>query len=204
MEIKWQEIELSKLVGAAWNYKKDFEYLEEKLINNIKKNGIIENIIVREIEGDKFEVVNGNHRLKACVKIGLEKIMCCNLGGIKLRVAKRIAVETNETKFPNDKSKLSDIVSELLDSFGLDDMISTTPWNTDEIGKLAKIDVDDLTSGVDDDDAPGSSFEIENVIKIPADDEALSIWNEWVEQCSGDELHAFKTAINASLTSKQG
>ena len=49
MEIKWQEIELSKLVGAPWNYKKDFEYLEEKLINNIKKNGIIENIIVREI-----------------------------------------------------------------------------------------------------------------------------------------------------------
>ena len=201
MEIKWQEIELSKLVGAPWNYKKDFEYLEEKLINNIKKNGIIENIIVREIEGDKFEVVNGNHRLKACVKIGLKKIMCCNLGNIKLRVAKRIAIETNETKFPNDKSKLGDILSDLLDGFGLDDIVATTPWSRDEIEKLAKVDIDDITAS-DSDDIPPSSFEVENVIKIPADDEALSIWNEWVEQCSGDELYAFKTAINASLTSK--
>ena len=201
MEIKWQEIELSKLVGAPWNYKKDFEYLEEKLINNIKKNGIIENIIVREIEGDKFEVVNGNHRLKACVKIGLEKIMCCNLGNIKLRVAKRIAIETNETKFPNDKSKLGDILSDLLDGFGLDDIVATTPWSRDEIEKLAKVDIDDITAS-DSNDIPPSSFEVENVIKIPADDEALSIWNEWVEQCSGDELYAFKTAINASLTSK--
>ena len=203
MKIKWQEIELSKLVGAAWNYKKDFEYLEEKLINNIKKNGIIENIIVREIEGDKFEVVNGNHRLKACVKIGLEKIMCCNLGGIKLRVAKRIAVETNETKFPNDKSKLGDILSDLLDGFGLDDIVATTPWSRDEIEKLAKVDIDDITAS-DSNDIPPSSFEVESVIKIPADDEALSIWNEWVDQCSGDELYAFKTAVNASLTSKQG
>ena len=201
MEIKWQEIEIAKLVTATWNYKKDFEYLEEKLINNIKKNGIVENIIVRVIEGGKFEVVNGNHRLKACQKIGLSKIMCCNLGNLGIKAAKRIAVETNETKFPNDKSKLGDILGELLDGHGLDDIVSTTPWSPEELEKLAKVNLDDISTGLDD-DAPGSNFEVENVIKIPADDEAISIWNEWVEQCGGDELHAFKTAINAALRLK--
>ena len=147
-------------------------------------------------------MVNGNHRLKACEKIGLEKIMCCNLGTIGLKAAKRIAVETNETKFPSDKGKLSDILGELIDSFGLEDIISTTPWNTDEIEKLAKINLDDITTP--NDNGPGSHFEVENVIKIPADDEAINAWNEWVGQCNGDELHAFKTAINAALTSKQG
>lgn len=67
------EIPVNKLKKADWNYKKDDEILLNKLINNIKKNGQIENLIVRELPDGYFEVINGNHgiggynKLEGCV-----------------------------------------------------------------------------------------------------------------------------------------
>jgi len=41
------ELPINKLLKADWNYKVDNEALLEKLKNNLKRNGQIENIIVR-------------------------------------------------------------------------------------------------------------------------------------------------------------
>ena len=57
------EIPTDKLVKADWNYKTEDQEKQEKLKENIKRNGQIENIIIRELETGFFEVVNGNHRL---------------------------------------------------------------------------------------------------------------------------------------------
>lgn len=50
-KIGFQEIDIENLVKAEWNYKKDDAILHEKLKANILKNGLIENIIVRELVG---------------------------------------------------------------------------------------------------------------------------------------------------------
>ena len=54
------DIEVSKLIKAEWNYKKENEELSKKLLANFKEYGQVENIQVRKL-GDKYEVVNGNH-----------------------------------------------------------------------------------------------------------------------------------------------
>ena len=56
------DIEVKQLVKADWNYKQENEIQTENLINNFKRNGQIENIIIRELDSGFFEVVNGNHR----------------------------------------------------------------------------------------------------------------------------------------------
>ncbi|GAB1371190.1 hypothetical protein MASR1M45_12520 [Candidatus Kapaibacterium sp.] len=54
------------LIKASWNYKEEDEFTTNKLVNNMKKNGQIENIHVRKLQTGYYEVVNGNHRLDAC------------------------------------------------------------------------------------------------------------------------------------------
>lgn len=135
------EIPIDKLVKAGWNYKENNNELAEKLANNIKRNGQIENIIVRELDTGFYEVVNGNHRLDVLKKLGFETIYSFNLGDISEAQAKRIAVETNETKFSSNNESLSALVKEL--SIEFDDIDLTMPFSEEEMNEmLADVDMD--------------------------------------------------------------
>lgn len=129
-------IPISQLIRADWNYKYEDDMVKEKLKENIKRNGLLENLIVREVEKDKFEVINGNHRLDILKELNYKEAMCYNLGKIQDHIAKRIAVETNETKFVADPNKLSEILKELTDSIPFDDLLETLPFTSGELESL--------------------------------------------------------------------
>lgn len=134
----WITIPIDKLVKADWNYKKssvDERYLMECLQKNIERNGQIENLIVRELENDTYEVVNGNHRFDVMKNLGLTEAYCFNLGNISLAAAKRVAVETNETKFSADSLKLSSILCDITSEFEFDDVLATLPYNEEELNR---------------------------------------------------------------------
>lgn len=131
------ELDLSKLEMAEWNYKTYDDKLQRKLVTNIKRNGFVENLIVRQVKDGKFEVVNGNHRFLAARELNFKKVMCYNLGKIKLPVAQRIALETNETKFKADKEKLASHLDMLMQEF--DDFEETNPFDEKETQDLLKL-----------------------------------------------------------------
>jgi hypothetical protein len=123
------EIPISRLRKAPWNYKKDDKELAAKLKANIRRNGQLENIVVREIEPGIFEIVNGNHRHDAMKDLGFETVTCANLGEIDLDSAKRVAVELNETRFESDSQRLSELMVGLVGRFGKEDVLDTSPFN---------------------------------------------------------------------------
>jgi hypothetical protein len=138
--MKWVNLKIEKLIKADWNYKEDDEELLSKLIANIKKNGQIENLIVRELGNDKYEIVNGNHRYDALIRLKIKEVMCCNLGVISLDEAKRIAIETNETRFNSNNIKLYSIIDELIEiGMNKEDLISTMPYDLDEINNFQEL-----------------------------------------------------------------
>ena len=140
-------IELQDLKMAEWNYKENDDSLVQKLIKNIQKNGQIENLIVRGIE-EGYEVVNGNHRLLALKEMNMDKAVCYDLGDdISEAQAKRIAIETNETKFQVDNVKLAQTFNDLLKDFDVSDLALTMPFTEDQItnfDKLVTFDWDEL------------------------------------------------------------
>ena len=141
MSIKnYKEFPIAKIVKAKWNYKTDDEEKIVKLIANMKKNGQIENLIVRPIAGGKYEAVNGNHRLEALQRMKVKKIVGYDMGKISLSMAKRIAIETNETSFDTDSLKLSKIFKELLKEYSIDDLASTVDFSVEDIDQFVKID----------------------------------------------------------------
>ncbi len=128
------KISIASLVEANWNYKKENKKLMTKLENNIKRNGLIENLLIRELDSGFYEVVNGNHRLQALKNIKWTKdVMVFNLGDITLKQAQRIAIETNETKFEKDEKILSTILVDLIEEWDLEEMEITIPFTESEI-----------------------------------------------------------------------
>jgi len=161
---KYKLVSIDKLIPAKWNYKKtddeESEKLMEKLKKNLSKNGQIENLIVRESrKKNTYEVVNGNHRLIALKALKKKNAVCFMLGKISLEDAKRIAVETNETKFDSDPIKLAELITNIAKKFDIDDLVSTLPMSSDDIDNYTKMlhfDWDKLDKVQDEDEEESS------------------------------------------------
>lgn len=137
-EKNWQLISVDKIKEADWNYKDTDEYIDSKLEENIKRNGVVQNVIVRELPKSMFEMVNGNHRLPIIKKLGLKNVMAYNLGKISLPEAKRIAYETNETNYATDQFKLSSLLKDISGEFTFDDLVGTSPFKPEYLQVLVE------------------------------------------------------------------
>jgi len=138
MGIKIETLPVEKLFKCSWNYKENSDFLREKLRNNMKRNGQLETILVREL-GDGYEVVNGNHRLDVFNDLELKEVLCINLGKVEDVEAKRMAIELNETRFDSDTEKLSDLLQELAKSYNLGDLQDTMPFSEEELNSYLEI-----------------------------------------------------------------
>ena len=131
----YKNISLSQLIKAPWNYKEDDPIQAEKLLANFRKNGQVENILVRLMDPETmlFEVINGNHRLETMMQLGFAEAFCFDFGVISEAHAMRIALETNEHRYPTNPAKLVAIVAELSSSESVDKLLQTLPFSGDEI-----------------------------------------------------------------------
>ena len=137
-KLGWVDIEIKDLVKADWNYKEEDEKQTEKLIANFKKNGQVENIQIREL-GDKYEVVNGNHRLDVMREIGMDKAHAYNYGEMSKADAQIVAIETNETRFRSNAVKLGETFEELKETYSVEEMAKTMPFDEKEINNMIDV-----------------------------------------------------------------
>ena len=180
------EIPTDKLVKADWNYKTEDPNKQEKLKENIKRNGQIENIIIRELETGFYEVVNGNHRLSVLKALNIEKAYSYNLGKISQAQAIRIAIETNETKFDTDSIALAERVKELTEEFDLKDLINTLPYSEIEIDNFSKLtDFDWEQYETEDLSDTFSDTEFNKTINVKVTNETYKRWLELKDRLNG-------------------
>ena len=179
-ELGFTDIKVSNLVKADWNYKEEDEEKSTALMENFKRNGQIENLLVRELKSGYYEVVNGNHRLDVMKILKMKDAHIYNFGEITLQQAQRIAIETNETKFGVDTIKLSGLIKELRAEFSLEDLVKTLPYTEQEIGNMEKLtdfDWDDFNKEIEEVDTFGDTeFNIE--IKFKVSHETNERWKE--------------------------
>jgi hypothetical protein len=126
--IGWVRLPTTCFIKAAWNYKTDDEEKAKKLTANIKRNGQVQNIIVRDVGKGKFEIANGNHRLDSFIALKFKDAVCFNLGKVSQAAAERVAIETNEQSFDPDPVKLGQVIEHIMEEFEKDDLLATMPY----------------------------------------------------------------------------
>jgi DNA modification methylase len=129
-------IPIELIVKADWNYKLEDENTSEKLRNGLARIGQVENIHVRKIDAGMYEVVNGNHRLDELLKLNKKFVVAYDHGDISVEEAKRIAVETNETKFGADPAKLAMLLNEIKVVFDNEELMTTLPYTPEELENI--------------------------------------------------------------------
>lgn len=198
---RFKLIPLDKLVHAEWNYKTDDEAMTDKLVANIKRNGQIENLLVRHIEGGKYEVVNGNHRMAALARIGAPGAVCYDLGEISLEEAYRVSVETNETRFATDQVKLGDLLKAMTDKYSMDDLLATLPYQQEELNNLIKLsDFDWDQYGNESNNESDVKDESEEPLYFKLTISERERWNAWVNRTKDITVGDYKEALLVLLT----
>lgn len=192
----YKVIPIDDIVPADWNYKTEDPETEEKLRNNIKRLGQIENTHVRQLETGNYEMVNGNHRLPILKDEGYTHIFVFDHGDVSQAEAIRRAIETNETNIDPDEVELGARIAELEEAFGgLDEIKATMPFPDDKLEDLS--DLADFDFDQFDDDKyeadDGDEEWVEYDVAVPAevvpvlDDAAASIEEAMRE--AGTEPH---------------
>jgi len=203
-QLGYKLMPIKKLVKADWNYKEEEENKSKKLLNNFKRNGQLENILVRLLDTGYYEVVNGNHRLDVMNTLGYDNVVVMDLGEITQQEAIRKAIETNETKFVSDTIKLAELLGELTEEFGQEEIVNSLPYNEDELNNFANMLSFNWEQFEEDGGLLDGGDSFDKKITITVNQDILDRWNELKDRFNGvigydNESKVFEFAIIEAL-----
>lgn len=130
------EVETKRLVPNKYNYKEMSEFMLDTLMRAISKRGFIFPIIVRSgnangpFKDKRLEIIDGEHRYKAAVKLQLSHVKIKDLGDVSDEDAKALTVSLNEIHGTSRPDDLAKIVKDLGDS---PELLSILPFDDVEI-----------------------------------------------------------------------
>lgn len=108
-----ERIKIKSYQIVSGGYRKDNEKINGLLEIFIQKFGQLQDLVVREIEGRKYEVLKGSKVLRA-LKYLNEEIWCINLGKISDYDATVIRICLNELRFETDNIKKGEEISKIV------------------------------------------------------------------------------------------
>jgi ParB family chromosome partitioning protein len=131
------EIGVNSLEPNTWNPNRMSQEMYEKLREYVKKEGLVEPIVVRP-KGDRYEILGGYHRWNVAKELGYETVPCAvvEMDG---RRAKILSVNLNEMKGQSVTPLLSELIYDLNKELTLEDLETMLPYSEGELKDCLEI-----------------------------------------------------------------
>ena len=144
-------ISVNDLKPNNWNPNKMSSKKYAALVRNIKKHGMIQNIIVNK---DNI-ISDGFHRWRAAKEAGIKEIICF-VAETTDEESKLMTLSFNNLRGINDEKELKKLVEELMENVDLDAIIKETAFDSKYLEDLisAGDDLDKIANELSDDDKP--------------------------------------------------
>jgi ParB-like chromosome segregation protein Spo0J len=133
-----------------WNPNKMDDFMFGKTTASLDKLGFAAPIVVRDM-GDYYEVIDGEHRLRAAIELGMEQVPIWTLGYIPDAKAKQLTVVLNETRGQANREQLGELLKDLMISETTADLLAILPYERPDFEALLNVpdfdwgDIDELT-----------------------------------------------------------
>ena len=179
---KVETMNIDNLVKAEWNYKTNgTEEQINKLIKSIKYDDSAGILAVRKLN-DKYEVIDGNHRLEALQRIGWQQIQVENFGDISKAKAIIIARRRNHVWFDDDLKAFSDLIkNDVLPEIDTDTLKDILPDTPDEIDNLVNFGNFDWEEPIEKEPKDNDG---KKTIVVKVDESVYQMWQDWVKWCA--------------------
>jgi ParB family chromosome partitioning protein len=141
---KQPEIDPKLLHANPWNTNRCNPEMEHRIEQSIKRLGVFKPVIVRELPNGSLQIIGGQHRVEAAVRLKIKSIPFFSVGQIADNKAKEIGIVDNGRYGEDDTLQLA----ELLESLGTaDDLATFMPYSDNEFASIfasTNIALDDL------------------------------------------------------------
>ena len=108
-EFQVVDIEIDKIIPNRKNFYRIEGTDIEKLANDIKENGLYHNLVVRNLEDERYEIISGERRYSAIKLLGWDKIPCRTISADEVD-SEIILIQANaRTRELNESEKLKQI-----------------------------------------------------------------------------------------------
>lgn len=197
------KVKIEQLVKAKWNYKTEGSpEIIQKLVKSATYQKSIGILAVREIGKNKYEVIDGNHRLDALKVLGIKEIQVENFGKISKAQAVLISKQRNMIWFEDDNIKFAEIFkNDILKEITIDELEQMLPMSKEELEGLEKLFDFDWQQF---NNAAEPQLSDKKTIKIDVTEEVFSMWEQWKNKCEKllgykEDSKCFELAIVEAL-----
>jgi ParB family chromosome partitioning protein len=130
-KLRVTEIEVGKLKPNPWNPNRMSDEMFHKLREYIKREGMVEPIVVRP-DGDGFEILGGYHRWLICKELRFDTVPCVVVE-LDDRRARILSINLNELKGQSLPQLLAELIHDLSREVTLDDLETQLPYSLSEL-----------------------------------------------------------------------
>jgi ParB family chromosome partitioning protein len=163
------EIEVGRLKPNPWNPNRMSDEMYHKLKAYIKREGLVEPIVVRP-NGDGYQILGGYHRWRIATDLGYETVPCAVVD-LDDRRAKILSVNLNEMKGQSVSSLLSELVHDLSQELTLEDLESQLPYTEADLkDTLELMKIPDGLEGMLDDEVEKAERERPHILSFVVED----------------------------------
>lgn len=112
------DIPIDKVKPNEWNPNEQDEKTFKFLVENIQTVGLDQPVLVRPVAGGMYQVVDGEHRYRACVELGFSMLPCVVASDYDLDTAKLQTVKRNTIRGKMNPMKLATLLSDMEKKYG--------------------------------------------------------------------------------------
>ncbi len=126
------ELRVDLLDPNPWNPNRMTQEIRTKLRLNLKRDGFVAPLLVRKL-GDRYQIVNGEHRWQIAKGLGYATVPCVVLEDLDDRRARILTVNLNELGGDPVPSLLAKLLHELEEETPLDELAAVLPYDEAQI-----------------------------------------------------------------------
>jgi ParB family chromosome partitioning protein len=143
--MKLIDIELSQLKEASWNSNRmELEDLA-RLKKSIERYGLVQNLVVRPIGTDAFEVLSGNQRLSILKEMAISPVSCvvANLDDVHARL---LSQALNHIHGEDDLGLRAEVLRKVLETVSEQEILDILPETVGSLNSLAALRQENITA----------------------------------------------------------
>lgn len=131
------EVGVGRLAPNPWNPNRMSEEMYHKLKAYVKREGLVEPIVVRP-KGEGYEILGGFHRWKIAKELAYETVPCAVVD-LDDRRAKILSINLNEMKGQSVSALLSELIHDLSQELTVEDLETQLPYSEAELKDALEI-----------------------------------------------------------------
>ncbi|MBI2858118.1 MAG: ParB N-terminal domain-containing protein, partial [Chloroflexi bacterium] len=132
------DLPLEQLTEASWNANQMDERMRARLRQSITRYGNVQNMVVRPVGKNSYEVLSGNQRLKTLRELGISPVPCLVVEANDAH-ARLLAEALNRIHGEDDLGMRAELVKKALEGIPEKDVLSLLPETAVSLRGLASM-----------------------------------------------------------------